>query len=402
MRLLLGGVPFGCDNVGDEAILECAVAIFREVCPAAKLTVSTRDREATARRLRVETCGLLGFYDDVSPDETRRTIERHDVFVWCGATGLSDYPESALELLARAHEAGKRTVLWGVGMSSEFNPALYRVDAGKRRRLLDAMTGLTLGTVDFTHVQERIWERRARRKIARELRRATLVVVRDPESRDEILRCGVEREVLVGADSALVLEPRPLEAVQLEPEVRKILLSHAPRIGVCISAQRALRQREELHAYLRGILSETDARIVFIPMNPITDAGLMKHMTEELACPDRAVVASGRYEPREVLAIASSMDLVISSRLHLLIFASISHVPIIGIARGSKLDNFLKPFGLKTVGDVEQCDLDLLRRETLRLLDQKSAFQKKSIEVRAQLLARLDHAREALQSVLLE
>ena len=92
MRILLAGVPFGCENVGDEAILECAVEIFREVCPDATLTASTNDPERTAARLGIETCRLLGFFNDVSPEETRAIIGTHDCFVWCGATGLSDYP----------------------------------------------------------------------------------------------------------------------------------------------------------------------------------------------------------------------------------------------------------------------------------------------------------------------
>ena len=110
MRLLLAGVPFGCDNVGDEAILACALEIFREAAPDAEITVSTGDPERTAKRLDVATCGLLGFFCEVTPEETRRVIASHDLFVWCGATGLSDYPQVTTELMLQAQAMGKKTL----------------------------------------------------------------------------------------------------------------------------------------------------------------------------------------------------------------------------------------------------------------------------------------------------
>ena len=44
MRLLLGGIPLGCDNIGDEAILECVVAMLRRLAEAeARLQKTLQD-----------------------------------------------------------------------------------------------------------------------------------------------------------------------------------------------------------------------------------------------------------------------------------------------------------------------------------------------------------------------
>ena len=48
LKILLGGVPLGCDNVGDEAIITCVVQLLREIVPEAELTVSARKEEKTA------------------------------------------------------------------------------------------------------------------------------------------------------------------------------------------------------------------------------------------------------------------------------------------------------------------------------------------------------------------
>ena len=87
-----------------------------------------------------------------------------------------------------------------------------------------------------------------------------------------------------------------------------------------------------------------------------------------------SILLSGKYEPEEIAYLAGKMDLVISSRLHLLILASISHVPIIGISRGTKIDNFLTLFNENSVGDVERIDPIKLKDNCERLLNDKAVF----------------------------
>ena len=64
MKILLGGVPLGCDNIGDEAIVGCVVGLLRKLVPDAGITVCTRDGAGTAARLGVATSPLYGFGDD--------------------------------------------------------------------------------------------------------------------------------------------------------------------------------------------------------------------------------------------------------------------------------------------------------------------------------------------------
>jgi polysaccharide pyruvyl transferase WcaK-like protein len=97
--------------------------------------------------------------------------------------------------------------------------------------------------------------------------------------------------------------------------------------------------------------------------------------------------------PREILAIADRLDLVISSRLHLLILASVLHVPIIGISRGSKVDNFLTPFGHTSAGSVDECDFEHMRNEVDRLIDSRAEFEGVSTAVHEMLLQRLEKAK---------
>jgi len=209
VKVLVGGVPFGRNNVGDEAILTCVVDIIREVCPSAEITVSTDDPAGTADRLGVHTVQLFGFEPPYSQTLMEEHLASADVFIWAGATGLSDYPEIPLSMLEIAHRQGTATVVWCVGMNTKLNPYIYRLQPGGRRSLLTALSWLTLKQIDWVRQVEQRAERRARNKIAEQLNRADLVVLRDPETLAAVHACGVVRGTMVGADSAELLQPAP-------------------------------------------------------------------------------------------------------------------------------------------------------------------------------------------------
>lgn len=400
MKILLGGVPFGRNNIGDEAILASVVRIVRDAAPGAAITVSTDD-PSTAQLLGVAVCPLYGF--DVVPysvEEMRTTLAAHDFYVWSGATGLSDYPDRACEILAIAREVGCRAVVWNVGMNTELNPAKYRLQ-GKRKALLSTLDLLTGAVFSFQERREREMDAAARGKLRQALETCELVVTRDPESAEEVARCGFPKDqVLVGADSALIQETTPWPPGSLSTDVlRSLEFPGRHRVGLCISAQREITRRAELVAALRQILDFPDTDLVGIPMNPITDRALLESLRRELGEPENFVVVGGVVDPADITSLASRMDVLVSSRLHLLILGSIHHVPLVGISRGSKVDNFLAPFGLHAVGSVEECDFPSLVAEVRRLLAEKDSFVAKSREVRAALLKRLEAARTALRAV---
>ncbi|MBT8045527.1 MAG: polysaccharide pyruvyl transferase family protein [Pontiella sp.] len=399
VNILLGGVPFGRNNVGDEAILECLVSIVREICPDANITVSTDNPKDTGRRLGVQTAPLFGFEPAYSQAEMVDCIARADVFIWSGATGLSDYPEIPLSMLEIAHREGTKTVVWGVGMNDQLNPYIYRLMPGRRRSLLTVLSRLLSGRVDFVQRYEARSESRAKRKIVEQLNQCDLVVLRDPETLAAVHACGHVPRAIVGADSAELLTPEPWEHIVLTPEAHAILESDARKIGLCISAQRQLVHEQELIEFMDR-LAEQDYRIVFLPMNHATDALLMEGLRQRMRNQERSVVIGGHRTPREILAIAGRLDLVISSRLHLLILASVSHVPIIGISRGSKVDNFLAPFGHISAGSVDQCDFDHMQSELDRLIESRAEFEEVSNAVHEMLLQRLEEAKAKLAEVL--
>ena len=276
MKILLGGVPLGCDNIGDEAIIACVVKLLRGLFPDADLTVSTREPEKTAGLIGVETVPLFGFLPELDWQGFAAEVKRHDVYFWFGATGLSDYPEHALKLLDIARQNGVKTIVWGVGMNSRLNPAFYSV-RGKKLKLFRLMSLCSLGLVDWAKVYENRLCQRTYDHIRRSLEQCELVVLRDAESVQELERCGFTKGV-TGADTAILLESAE---PPLKPEPDLI------RIGFCISEQNAMRDLTGMKQLWDSLLEHPGLRLVLIPMNPKTDKKLMQKLAAGAAHPER-------------------------------------------------------------------------------------------------------------------
>jgi len=331
MKILFGGIPLGCDNIGDEAILAGGVAMLRRLSPGAEIAVATADA-ATAARLGVETIPAYGFAG-IPLDGFADAVKGFDAYVWGGATGLSDYPDTALDLLETAQEAGVATFVWAVGMDDELNPVFFRAH-GKKAALL--------GLFGLTGAYEKRLRKRLARRLARVLPRCRGVWVRDPQSRDMLARTGFSAaEVAVDCavrDVAGLSKPRK-------------------RLGLCISAQRRVADLDGVRE-MADSLRAAGWEVVGLAMNPKTDRAIL----EGLGIPCEAADT-----PEGIEKAAGACAAVVSSRLHLLILAANAGTPGVGVARGSKIANWLANFGDEPAGSVQSCDWARVAAKALAL-----------------------------------
>jgi polysaccharide pyruvyl transferase WcaK-like protein len=370
MRILLGGIPLGCNNIGDEAILAGVVRMLRATMPDVELTVATAD-PGTAALLGVEVVPPYGF-EGVAAAGLAAEAERHDAYVWCGATGLSDYPNAALDLLEAAQGAGTATFVWGVGMDDELNPS-YFLARGWRLRVL--------GPMGLTGWYERRLKARLGRRLGRVLSRCRGVWLRDPESAAMLARCGWGGAHLA-ADSAILL------ADGMAPE-----RGNPPRrVGLCISRQRRVSDLDGVRRLVDAIRAE-GGEVLGIPMNSKTDRRLLEGLGVGCIAGDT---------PEAVMAAAADCAVVVSSRLHLLILAANAGAPGIGIVRGSKIANWLANFAEAPAGTVADCDWDAVARQALAAMrgegrEKWGAVRKAAYE---RLRARFEAARKEFAEAL--
>ncbi|MBQ1429450.1 MAG: polysaccharide pyruvyl transferase family protein [Kiritimatiellae bacterium] len=374
MRILLGGIPLGCDNIGDEAILAGVVKMLKASIPCVELTVATDD-PATAALLGVGVVPPFGFRD-TDLNGFAAEASRHDAYIWCGATGLSDYPHTALSLLEIAQGEGVPTFILGVGMDDELNPVFFKAH-GKLRFALKA-----LGLVGW---YERRLRGKLKRRIARILPRCRGVWLRDPQSAAMLAATGFPGAA-VAADSAILLAAETVGSGKSGDSGTPATL------GLCISTQRQIADLDGLRGLIVAV-RDSGARVLGIPMNPKTDRVLLESL---------GVECIAGTTPEAVMEAAAECDVVLSSRLHLLILAANAGTPGIGIARGSKLANWLSNFGEDVVGSVYDCDWGKTAERVLAALGHRGDWKERRDAAYRRLNERLEKARGELVAKLKE
>lgn len=373
MRILLGGIPLGCDNIGDEAIIAGVVGMLKETLPGVELTVATND-PATAAALGVGVVPPFGFLD-IGFDGFAAEAKRHDAYIWCGATGLSDYPHVALTLMEIAQREGVATFIWGVGMDDELNPVFFKPH-GRRLALLRL-----LGLVG---AYERYLHNRLKRRITRVLPRCKGVWLRDPQSAAMLAKMGFANAG-IAADTAMLLG-NGRNITQRHKDTESFTL------GLCISTQRQVADLDGVKGLIAAV-RDSGAKVLGIPMNPKTDRALLERL---------GVECIPGTTPKDVMDAAASCDVVLSSRLHLLILAANVGTPGLGIARGSKLANWLSNFGESVVGSVYDCDWKTVAQRVLAALGARGDWEERRESAYKMLKARLEKARMELAAKLKE
>ncbi len=403
IKFFLGSVPFGCDNIGDEAILEAIIQILRRNFSKSQICVATAKPEETAKLFNCKAVGLLGFGNlDSNPAETIKAIKDSDVYIWAGATGFSDYPKAGLVGLKIAQKAGLKTIVWNVGMDSEFNPAFFKL-RGKKALLCNTVSNLAFKKIDAKLIAERVMTHNMGKTLANVLKKCDMVVLRDTLSLKRLRKYASLPNAIVGVDSATILTSHNDEDLNcFSDEEKSAILSDCEKIGVCISSQRPLSDLDGFAETLDSLLDGNNRKIFFIPMNPKTDYALMSDIRQKLKYKDRAYLLRGISNWKNVVAVASRCDAVISSRLHLLILSANVGTPIVGISRGSKISSFLMKFAANPVGSVENCNFEKLKRYTEFALANKKRFLEKRDEVYGIFSDRMAYAEHYLRDVVAE
>lgn len=303
---------YGGLNLGDEAILQSIITQLRDALPV-DITVFSRDPEDTLRRHKVERSVLLRepARTEVSPE-----IERLDLLILGGGGILFDADAKMyLREVAIAHEAGVPVMVYSIGAGPLKDPGVQ------------AMVRETLG-------------------------RAAVVTVRERTARQALEEAGVEREILVTADPALLLKPEPVAADRLK---REGLDERRPLVGISVrepgGAAPDLSQDvyHELIANTADYMADRfDADIVFVPMERrVLDTQHSHAVVARMMRAQRATVLKGEYTPAQLLWLMRHFTFVVGMRLHFLIFASLQGVPFVALPYAAKVGGFLEDMKLE-------------------------------------------------------
>jgi polysaccharide pyruvyl transferase CsaB len=299
---------YGGFNLGDEAILHVILAELR-ASRAVDITVFSRDADDTRRRHRIERAVELR---STPRTEAQDIIANLDLFILGGGGILYDGDaDMYLREVFLAREAGTPVMVYGISAGP-------LVDSGVRSRVRDA------------------------------LNEAAVITVRDRPSRQLLEEIGVQREILVTADPAVLLTPEPLtldeilRAEAIDPSTCLIGFSvrepgpAAPTLNV-----------EHYHRLLANaadfMINRLDAEVVFFPIEQRTfDVQHSHAVIGRMSYAQRATVLKRPYTSGQILSLLEHFQFCVGMRLHFLIFAALAGVPFVALPYATKVTGFIE------------------------------------------------------------
>ncbi len=304
---------YGGLNMGDEAILQSIVAQLRASLPV-EITVFSRNPKDTLRRQRVDKAVPVR---EMTRGEACRDISGLDLFILGGGGILFDAEADIyLREVQVAHEMNVPVMV-------------YAISAGPLKT------------------------RSAQQAVREALNQARLITVRERGAKRTLENTGVEHEIVVTADPALLLEPEPLP----EGEPARIGLDDGPCVvGMSVREPGPAApdiDHDFYHALLADaadfIIDRYDAQVVFVPMERrVLDMQHSHAVVAKMLRPQRASVLKGEYTSGQIMTIMKQFTFAVGMRLHFLIFAALQGVPFVALPYSSKVQDFLSEMHIDT------------------------------------------------------
>ncbi|QNL43403.1 polysaccharide pyruvyl transferase CsaB [Oscillibacter hominis] len=352
---------YGRGNAGDDAILEAILREMREIDPDMPITVLSKNPRDTRLTYRVQA------------------VHRSNLFAWPRIMGRSKlYINGGGSLI---QDVTSRRSLWYY---------LNNIATAKRRGCEVQMYGCGIGPI----------LRENHKKLAADIlnRYVDVITLREPDSLQELRAIGVSGpKILLTADPALTLPKADDDVVDstmlkagIPPHGRYICF--ALRHWKGFDARAACFGEAAEYAYRTYGLTP-----VFVSVEKHSDPSAAALAARDLKVPRYFLPDAGGAG--SIIGVLSRMEVVVSMRLHALIFAAGQGVPLVGVVYDPKVSAFLRYIGQELFVDLERLSTDDLKAMIDRAvkLGENPDAQRQAVEkLREMESGNLREARELL------
>ena len=332
MNIVVSGY-YGSKNGGDEAMLAAMLEVLHDEDENLEVTVISMNPEYTKERHCVEAVGRLDFF------AIAEKIRHADLLISGGGSLLQNVTSRRslyyyLAIIFLAEILGCKVMLYAQGI------------------------GPIRGTI-------------AHKLMNFIINRVDLITVRDKGSLEELKRLEITRpKIFCTADPVLAIKPA-------SPEKGKVIWKrYLPEktagnfVGVSVRHWTGWEHcSRELATALNRLVKEKDATIIFLPMQFPEDIRAAKSVAKIMEVP--AIVLDDEYRTEEILSLVGNMNLLISIRLHALIFAGVSGIPSVGISYDPKIERFLDSVGEKPVGNFDNVTAEEIFAAAVKKLENR-------------------------------
>ena len=337
---------YGRGNAGDDAILEAILQEMRSIDPDMPVLVLSKDPKSTRLAYRVQAVHRSNF------PAWLRAMRRAKLYINGGGSLIQDVTS--------------RRSLWFY---------LHNISAAKKAGCRVQMYGCGIGPVT----------RENHRRLAARVLNANVDVItlREPDSREELRLMGVTKpEILLTADPALTLRRASDDEID-SVMLRAGIPPHGKYICFALRQWKGFEEKAALFGAAAQYAYDTYGLTpVFTAVEKHLDPVAHRLAAKSLTTPHYFLDDAGGAGT--IIGSLSRMEVVVSMRLHALIFAAGQGIPLAGVVYDPKVSAFLKYIGQELF-----VDLDALTEEGLRHMIDQAVGQSRRPEDQAAAVRRL-------------
>jgi polysaccharide pyruvyl transferase CsaB len=339
IKVLVSGY-LGFDNSGDESILKAITSSIRRDRCDLELTVFSSNPERTSSNHGIESVYSFNLIKII------KAVKKCDILISGGGNLLQDKTSSHslwyyvfIIMLAKLFK--KKVMLYanGVGpLTKKFNKYLVKKVINK---------------VDF-------------------------ITIRETLSIDILKELGITKpQIELTADPVYMLNPSDDEVIDKIFEQEGIRLNDF-NVGISVRKWNTENEMRKFGQLCDSLIDKLGANIVLIPMQYPSDLIVCEQISKYINHP--ISIIKERYSSTEQIGIVGKMDLVISMRLHTLIYASLTGTPMLGIIYDEKIKHFLSRINMPYVENIMELDIDIMVSEVMNIKNNLVNLSKGLIE----------------------
>lgn len=349
---------YGFANAGDEAILSAVIAAVRRSTPCADITVLSKTPAETAATYG---CGAAARF---SPRAVLRAIRGCDLLISGGGSLLQDTTST-------------RSLLYYV--------SVIRLAERLRKRVMLFANGIGPISRPLN-----------RRLVGKTLNRADVITLRDGDSLAELQRMLVRAPVTdVTADPVFRLEPAPAE--EAEAALTRLGLGQQPFLALSVRSWQGMDTFAPRLALVCDRLYEKyGLPLLFVSLQKDRDAAAAGNVMSRMHAPSFELGG----EPKLLMAVIGRAELMLSMRLHSVIFAARMGVPVAGVIYDPKVESALKMLSMPALGTVESFDPEAALKTLSALYESRDARRRELEALLAELQQRGEKDEAYLRALL--
>lgn len=301
---------YGRGNMGDEAILKSIITELHTIDPEMPICAMTRNPRQARKDYRVESVYTFNF-----PAYRKRMAESR-LYINGGGSLIQNITSRRslwfyLRTLKTAKQVGAKVMMYGCGIGPVRNSSDRAKSAEMINRYVDVIT------------------------------------LRDRDSMSELQSLGVTGpKIVLAADPTVILPAASSESAVTALHSAGLHPEDGQRyLGITVRPWHGFEENAPVIARAAEYVYDTYGLIpVFLPIEARLDTKAAAEIAAHLEHTPHAILP-GCAQPEQAIALFSQMNVVLSMRLHALIFAAVHGVPLVGMVYDPKVSAFLDSVG---------------------------------------------------------